>query len=42
MAKISTVLGIGVAALGIWGITITFNAVDQFGKTMLGSVIRRR
>lgn len=36
MAMISTVLGVCVAALGVWGITITFNAVDQFGKTMQG------
>lgn len=36
MATVSSVLGVAVAALGIWGITITFNAVDQFGKNLQG------
>jgi predicted PurR-regulated permease PerM len=34
MAAISTVLGALVAVLGIVGISITFSAVDQFGKDL--------
>jgi hypothetical protein len=34
MALIGTVLGIGAAALGIWGIVIVFSAVDKLGKDL--------
>jgi hypothetical protein len=34
MAMIATVLGVAVAALGIWGISITFSAADKLGKDL--------
>jgi hypothetical protein len=34
MAMIGTVLGVGVAALGIWGIVIVFGAVDKLGSDL--------
>jgi hypothetical protein len=34
MTAISTVLGIGAAALGIWGIVIVFGAVDKLGSDL--------
>ncbi len=34
MAVIATVLGAGAGALGIWGMTILFGAVDQLGEDL--------
>lgn len=36
MTLTSIAVGVLVAALGIWGISITFNAVDKFGKDLQG------
>lgn len=35
MTVIGTVLGIGAAALGVWGMVIVFGAVDKLGKDLL-------
>ncbi|MCA1677144.1 MAG: hypothetical protein LC799_34850, partial [Actinobacteria bacterium] len=36
MAGTGTVLGVAAAALGIWGMTIVFGAVDQLGRDLQG------
>jgi hypothetical protein len=36
MAGVGTAFGVCAVALGIWGMAITFNAVDQFGKNLEG------
>jgi hypothetical protein len=36
MTVIGAALGVGAAALGIWGMTIVFGAVDKIGKGLSG------